>query len=349
MDLKIAKNFTQIGFLCRTVTRSSNPIPLFFIADHFEIQFIVFTPDGVDFEKDTVTGVSFINGEWRDIVTKIPKITFNAILSTGKNDAFFCNLEKHSYILRDNPHFNKQHIYELLKNDGKFEGILIPSKYINSFSDIVEALKQTKDIILKPTNWNQGRGIIKISQTVNKKKYLIIRGIDQLQMTLEDLQKFFNENIVKGAYLWQPYIASVTKKGEPFDIRLAAIRGKTGDFQITYYPRIGNSEGVVSNVESGGYTTDFWQFLKYNFSPNEIAEITGELKKLNGLPAHYANLCTGKKIFDLGFDFGFCKIDGKYKPFLFEVNICLATYKICEIHVIMCQHFRYLADKLKDS
>lgn len=321
---------------------------LFYIAAHYGLQLILFSPDDLDFEAGIVQGTILVNGKSEKYTTEIPRVIDNSLRANNRKKDFGKKLETWAYTTRtpgSSKKRKKHDIYNMLLKDGKYTNLLIPTKPVENFEDIT-SIKSETGIVIKKTNSHQGISVMHISRV--KSRYQLILGQERYDFTKSKFKDYYEQNIKGEQYIMQPFIKSATKQGEPFDVRLQARRIDDENFFVNPYVRVGSPKGIISNYAGGGYTLTLDAFLRTNFEIDEQMNIKSQIMQLGyEFPKYYANLLGDARIFDIGLDLGVSKEGGNFKLWLFEVN----TYVGGHIYGLgdakaHCQYLRYLADKL---
>jgi len=324
----------------------------------------VFSPEDINFDKGTVKGLVNVYVESgpkivcprcgivhdrarEDLVTKeieirIPKIIDNIIVNDSKYANLFKELEQISFLTRSFNFINgKYDIYNMLNNEGRFRDILIPTKIVKTFDDVIQDLNKHCNTILKQIYSNQGKSIVFLRK--DKDKFILTKGVETKTLSFEQLNEYYNANIASGGFISQPYVKSITKDGEPFDVRIACWRGAEGKFFTTIYSKIGNSKGVVTNIAQGGYMTPLVPLLEKNF-PDKHVQILAKLNKLaDEFPEYYCDKILKCNVYDIAIDLG---IDPNGNLFIFETNFGIEMGpNPIEPNIEACKYFRFLAQK----
>ena len=324
---------------------------LFYIATHYGLQLVLFSSDDIDFKTGMVQGTILVNGKPEKCITKIPQIIDNSLLANNRKRGFGDRLEEYAFTIRksgSNKKTQKHEIYDMLLKDGKYADFLIPTKMVESFEDISQ-FENEEGIVIKKTDSHQGVSVMHISR--EKSRYKLILGQEHFDMTKAKLKDYYEKHIKGEKYLVQPFIKSITKHGEPFDVRLQARRTSDESFFVNPYVRIGNPKGIISNYAGGGHTLPFDAFLRANIDEEKRMELKNQIMQLgNEFSKHYANLFDDARIFDIGIDVGITEEDENFKLWIFEVNIYIGghIYGLGDAKA-HCTYFRYLADKLSNG
>jgi len=316
---------------------------LMYAAPHFGLQIVLFTYDDIDFEGNKVSGTIVHNGKVGKCVIDIPSVVDCKAI---RKDALK-KLDSLTYLTRHSLLTSKQKIYELLLEDGRFSDILIPTKIIESFDDIIAAA-DTEAVVIKAARGGKGKSVRSISRVHDG--YNLIEGQSHSRLTYAELLEYFDKNIKGKNFVLQPFIDSTSINGEPFDIRISARRGEGGKFSFTPYVRIGNPKGIISNLAGGGYSLQADVFLRKNFDSDTQNEIKQQLNLLGEeFPEYFASLFD-TEIFDVGLDLGITQKNGRFKLWLFEADTDIGgdgtLVHGLEQTVTHCQYYRHLANKL---
>ena len=164
IDLKIDLNLKTISLMPigimrvnkKTFFKFSNYFTgIFYVAPHFGMQAILFSPNDVNFDSNTVKGTILENGHAKTITTEIPYIIDNSILDSTY-DEFIAKMESRSYMIRQRLNTSKIKTYNMLLKEGKYKRILIPTVPLSSFEDIIKKLEEN----------NEGRSYARLNRAV---------------------------------------------------------------------------------------------------------------------------------------------------------------------------------------
>ncbi|MFD1020154.1 YheC/YheD family protein [Thalassobacillus hwangdonensis] len=277
------------------------------------IELVYAHPEDVDMETETIHGKVLVDDRWIDKEIPIPPyIDLNTYCFRYKEVIKFLN--ERSYISCNGSFGGKEKVYTMLKNDGEFADLLIPSKRTSTFDVFIDYLKKHEAVILKPRHGQKGRGIYKVEK--GEANFYLSFENEEKKCTEEELQSILENEIQLDKYVCQKYIDSKTKNGEPFDCRLRLEKDGKGEWTVTnYLIRIGSNQKVVANVSQGGSVCKLHSFLKANYENwQEVKDTIVEIGKT--LPYKMEQLY-GIRNSNMGIDLG---IDSTGKPYLFEVN-----------------------------
>ena len=320
---------------------------MFYVAAQFNIELFLFSINDVDFINKTING-TFLEGNTKvQRRVPFPRIIDNAILY-GEDGLKLELLERDCYLIRHSLNTTKQKVYDMLLQEGTFKGLLIESQPVNNFEHFLTLLAQyNNDVILKPLRGARGIGVARI--TFADGKYVVnVRNEKILLNTVDEFAKFYDYAFTKRTHILQPYITSRTHQGNPFDIRVHARRGAGGKFKVDFFPRIGNENGIVSNISVGGYSMDISGFLKTEFGDKASEIINDNLIKFGKIFPDYYQSFFPMTIFDIGVDVGIQKHDDYYEFKIFEVNTYIdGPFFEIEDAITHFEYYRYIDQKLR--
>lgn len=314
---------------------------MMYTAKHFNIDIFLFHPDDVDLDSRTINGLFLVGNEKLRKRVPFPPVIENSLIDEKKYGKVLEELEKESILVRHSLKTTKLRTYNALVRDGRFSSILIPTERVTSYEQIMSGLAKYREIVIKPASGGRGSGVRRLSKGADG--YVITEKSVTRHVTDAELPQFFKEledrNIT---YVWQPFIYSRTKSGNPFDVRVHARRGRGGKFQIHFFPRIGNADGIVSNISTGGYSMDINVFLRQEFGSLH-GVVMRELGKLGEEFPEYYQSFFEPRIFDIGLDVGIMHRDGNISLHLFEVNTFIdGPFFEIEDAITHFEYFRYL-------
>ena len=348
------KPLLQVGVLRKNKPRSwaaDSPLyTMFYVAKNFDIELLLFTPKDIDFVNKTVNAMTLEGTKKIQKVVSLPQIIDNpASIFSGEYAKDLKDLAKDYYFTRSPMNSSKQNIYNMLLTEGRFKEFLIDTHTLKSFENFRTLFAQyDNDVILKPSGGNEGKGVARITRDGGQ--YAINLKTDKINLKTDDeLKNFYDEHFASVKYVLQPYIASRTHLGNPFDIRIHTRRGAEGRFKVMPYPRIGNEKGVVSNVGSGGYTMNLDTFLKAEYGDDSETVYKKIVDLGNNFPEYYQTFFK-TQLFDVGIDVGIQKRGDSYELKIFEVNTyCGGSFVRVEDAVTRFEYFHYIDQKLRDS
>lgn len=323
--------------------------PMFLMAAHFNIELLFFEPQDIDFENKTVKALTMKDGKVIQKVAPLPKIIDNDIMmSRGETAPIMNRLKEYCYLIRPIGGMGKQKFFNALSKDGRFNEFLITTYTVASFENLSDLLEQYGDVVLKPGNGVGGGGVFRVK--IDDGNYVVTTKTQTTTLkNPEELLKLYNDNFTQKAYLLQPYVTSRTRQGNPFDIRIHARRGAEGKFKTFLYPRIGNADGVISNVVAGGFTMKLENFLPAEFG-DDWKKVYNQLMDLADRFPDYYQSFYNDTIFDIGIDVGIQKRGDVYELKLFEAYIQPGFTLIRnEVAVTNFEYYRYIDKRLREG
>ncbi len=282
--------------------------------------FIFFSPKSVNFDKKTISGFQYKNGQWVNVESRFPDVIYNAgsPLKLKKSQIIVNKLKQiipfTSFSIGD-----KLRVYEKLKLDGEFSQYLVQTEVIKSIYDIEKFLTTSPKVVIKPSNGHRGQGVIYLEKLCDK-YYLQVEKQNYI-FKHKDFVKYIYAIIKEQNYIVQPYINSRTKDNRAYDFRLHVQKNGNNEWIITaIYPRIGPSGSIVTNINNGGYTNYLTPFLKQEFG-DKFIEIKQHLETFSLKIARKMEEIQLKnykeEIDELGIDIG---IDEMRKIWIYEIN-----------------------------
>lgn len=279
------------------------------------IEFFYFSPGNVRFEDKSIHGYIYEKGEWIQKKMMFPDVIYNpSIMKTKKGKKVYSKLKK-IIPFTSHPIGNKIKVYRKIKDIPEFCSYLIPSEEIIEPQIVFDALDQYNKIVIKPLSGNKGKNVIFIER--NEDKFKLISGVKHSTVNEEELVSLIESHIKEKMFLVQPFILCKTKEGLPFDFRIHVQKNGLGEWETTLiYPRIGAKAGIVSNINSGGYTGKLDNFLEREFGLDDYdIKMTLEHFALQ-FPKKFDDMYRSS-LDELGIDIG---IDKNKKLWIYEVN-----------------------------
>lgn len=284
-------------------------------AEKLNCNFIFFHPDDIDFESKTVEGQIYMNQKWEKKTLRFPDVVDNP-LGTKKYRDIYIRLEE-IIPFTSTKIGSKDIVANRIKEQKMFANMVIPYEMCSNSDQIMEYLQKHGRIIIKPKSGRNGKGILFIMKYENE--YIIHNQMEARTMNYDQLLLELDQLPLKNRIM-QPYIDSITKEGNPFDIRLHMRRGAQGEWQLVkMYSRVGKSGSVTSN---GGIRTDLNDVLVEKFSNEKAIEIEAELKAFASLFPEKFQKYYEKALDALGIDLVVNEVG---KLFILDINTFLKS------------------------
>ncbi|WP_456275831.1 YheC/YheD family protein [Bacillus sp. AK128] len=312
------------------------------VAKMEQFSFFYFTFEDVNMKEELIQGKVYEDGEWKGILTSYPDVIYNAGSPRSKRERKINNHLKEFIPYTSYSIGNKYAVYQRMEASGEFDEILIPSHEINNAQEVFRYMEQYKKVVLKPKKGSKGKEIIFMDSLKDDVlNWTEHQGKEEVEV--KDATFRINQKIQSKAFLLQPYLQCLTKNGNPFDFRIHVQKNGEGLWVINHiYPRVGQLNGIVSNIHSGGYRADLEAFLRNEF-PKSAHTIQNSLETFaDWFPAAFEQLydCS----FDeLGIDVG---LDHQMSLKIFEVNWRPGSkYRELEAARNLVLYANYLAEK----
>jgi glutathione synthase/RimK-type ligase-like ATP-grasp enzyme len=297
------------------------------IARDHSLEVLVFNPRHINWTNRTVGAWHITNNRWHFAIRPLPLVIY---------DRCYYTTLSHFYLYR--PHILRIHKDKTVQFLGRALGgkwqtyqILQTNKYILPHlpetkivkgPDSVRALLNKYDAIcLKPNGGSHGIGVISIERQPTgffirgrtKENQPFIKNIATEKQLLSWIQSF----IQKSRYLVQPFLSLQTADGLPFDLRILVQKNHLQQWETTGKAiRIGQGNGITSNLHGGGKALRWEPFLAKHFTAEQEQKIELQIKQLTKLVPSQIESQHGKLV-ELGLDIG---IDRHAHVWLIEVN-----------------------------
>jgi hypothetical protein len=278
------------------------------------VDFIYFSSKGVDFNKRTISGYQYEDGEWHAGVVPFPDVIMNVVGPITKKQSEIYNRLKKEIPFTSFSVGTKLSVYNRIKKGGLFKDYLIPYKRLKQPIDVLPFLNKHQNIILKPISGHHGNQVVRVEKC---DKGFVVHERVKREMNQIELLDYIASVLKTNKMLMQKYIACRRKTGEPFDIRLHVQKDGKGEWKNTLiYPKIGANEKVATNLGQGGQITIFKNFLENEFG-EEAFNIQRHIEVFSlQFVKHFDELY--RHAFDeLGIDIG---LDEVGRIWIYEVN-----------------------------
>jgi hypothetical protein len=308
----------------------------------YDIELFLFSYDDIDFEKQTINGCFFENGEYIYKYTSFPDIINNLLYYNTRIDSQLKN-EYGCKLLQEYFEPDKFTVYKMLfESDFKYKDWLIDSKSVDTVNTLIDYLDVHDTCILKACRSSGGDAVYKISR--NSDMFIVYNKSIKTEYNLAEFKDFV-EGLLKPSkfgYIINPIINSSTVNGEPFDIRIHCQRGKNGEFSYFFFPRIGSKTGITSNIHGGGVAMPPNPFFRLNYG-EDAKKITSELTNFaKYFTTFWCNLVNPVNCSTLGIDIGIERKDNGYSFKLFELNAHCTNLPDIENIATLMNYYKYL-------
>ncbi len=284
-------------------------------------QLFYFTPKSVDFNKRSIRGKVYENGEWLERIMPFPDVIYNA----GSPEKLSVSKEiieklKNEIPFTTNSIGNKWNVMKRLKEAKEFDKYLIPTEIVKNTEIFYKFVTYYKKVVFKPIDGRKGKGIYFITKAGNS-NFEVRKDSENRVYTKHQLDELIKGQLATGTFIMQPYIQSITKAGQVYDFRLHVQKNGEGKWVITtVYPRIAPVGSIIPNINNGGFTNYLDPFLEQEFK-EEAYDIRRMLEHFSLTLAQHLDeiqmVQFGEVIDEIGIDVG---LDEQQKIWMYEVN-----------------------------
>ncbi|MNO55759.1 Endospore coat-associated protein YheD [compost metagenome] len=294
----------------------------------YDLQVIVFHPDGVSGDGQTVSGYIWEHGEWKPALASAPDVLYNRCLITSPQEkrAVSAALAALSHSLpwsRGLP--DKWGVYEILRRSRHAAGILPETRLYKNTGELGTMLAEREHgVFLKPRAGSHGkRTLHAVRLPRSQGGGISLRWRDRANHPFQHVfgavdegLGWIREFIGLRRYIIQPYLQLTDSCGQPFDMRVLMQKNGRGAWTLTGMAvRLGSRGSLTSNLHGGGTAVAPLPFLlaEYGKSGEELLQ---ELASVSAaLPPLLEESCG--RLGELGLDFG---LDAAGRIYLLEAN-----------------------------
>jgi hypothetical protein len=289
------------------------------LAPLYGVEMFCFAKNDVDFEQKQITGLFLENGVQIHKTVPIPPLIDNAQIGAGGE--FSQKMKKNSRLVQPFIKPGKMKTHEVLKSDGRYADLLIPTATASNFSDVKLALNaHNHKVVLKTVSGAGGYSVFAVTRNTDD-TYQLHRGHEAETLTESAITPIVDGLLTEKRHIVQPFIRSQTIFGEAANIRICCRRGKGGRFLVDVLPQIGSTKGVASNVSGDRYMiTPPESFFVREFGENGKTEYSKLLAFGKEFADYYQALFPQSITSNIGLDVGYERTDAGVKYWLFEVN-----------------------------
>ncbi|TFJ91637.1 YheC/YheD family protein [Lentibacillus salicampi] len=311
------------------------------------IDLIYLRPRDVNTTNNTVKGKMFVNNTWQAVNKELPIIIdVSAYCFNKKNQEIMEYLRNNTILTFDKKNgVNKERLQRELKKDEHFAHLVIPTREVESFSDIEDFLQQYASIVMKPIGGQRGNGIYILRKEGDT--YILGYQKQEKKLSKATLIDHYENHMQNKRYILQKYITSKTMESYPFDCRIHVQKNRKGKWQVARnFIRIGIGQKVISNVNQGGGISDPEPFLKANFG-EKWEDIHKRINQLAITLPYKLEEIKKTPIMSIGFDVG---IDQEGDLYLFEANGAPTTSPLlAESAMLRTDYYLYLLENETDK
>lgn len=297
---------------------------LFGAARELKISVAVFSPEDIDWSRESIKGFTWNGKHWNISFCGFPRVVYDRIFHPAPKEAVakLARLRKvPGVIFLNRSPSGKWEVYSHLAKALPVSRYLPETRRYLAWRDAMELMRRFKSIFFKPDFGTHGKGILRVVRIApgvyrldgrdrrNKAVRLIARGKAALEGMVGDW--------VSGRrYLVQRGLNLTGLDGRAFDLRVLAQKNKDGAWEVTGSAvRVGSAGSVTSNLHGGGEAEKPEKYLERIFGQPRTGEI---LQQINSMVIEVCRAMSAGGIFlELGLDIG---VDTLGRIWLIEVN-----------------------------
>lgn len=328
---------TDVGILgIMTSRRHGNPpitepefcSQLCLAAPLYDLKVLVFHPEGVAEDGNSVSGYLLDGGLWQPALAPPPDILYNRCFCRTPEEkraasGALAALSRSLPWSRGLP--DKWRVYEILKRSRAAAGLL-PDTTVYSGREALGRLLAEREygVFLKPRAGSHGKRTAH-AVLLGKREGggLRVRGRDRNNRpfhyvfgTLDEGLHWIHSFTGKHRYIIQPYLHLTSSRGQPFDVRVLMQKNGSGAWTLTGMAvRLGSRGSLTSNLHGGGTAVPARPFLLAEYGQSGAGLLEELTSAAAALPPLLEASCG--RLGELGLDFG---IDPGGRIYLLEAN-----------------------------
>lgn len=313
----------------------------------------VFTPQGIRWSENTVSGYAFDAASRRWLLKDyaMPDVVYDRCFFTNRKQYETYREAIRLLRSRSSPLFlgyglkGKWEVQQMLEKDGRFGSHLPQTEAMRSVRSVADWLKARSEVLLKPQAGSQGCGVVLVRRaqgrtgararnhaavpaaaeiTANAGAAFTVIGRDarngRVSRSFADaasLMRWLRRFTGQRSYLLQQYLPLHGRAGEAYDVRSLVQKDGSGQWQVTGMAvRKGQQGSLTSNLHGGGTVEPVKAYLTAQFGAVQSDKILSEMKSLSKQIPEALEQSHGR-LAELGIDFG---VDITGHIWLLEVN-----------------------------
>jgi hypothetical protein len=151
-------------------------------------------------------------GNWINKKVRFPDVVYNASNPPTKKGLQIVEKLSRKIPFTSQSVGDKLFVYKALTKAKTFSNHLPPTKVIQRTNTVFDFLTKYKRVVIKPTNKNQGRGVIYIEQKTPD-RYLALEVTKETMFEQTEFTTFITNKLREQEYIIQPFIESKLKNG----------------------------------------------------------------------------------------------------------------------------------------
>lgn len=264
------------------------------LALQYNIDLFIFS--SAEWTEQGLYGYRLRQGKWRKEPVPLPDIVYDRCFFTNPRQRQAC--EDMLAAIKRKKHFQsfnsslpgKLYVYEALHAVEELIPFLPHTEPLNTVATISRWLQLYPDgIVIKPAAGMHGKGVLHVEYNRNQNQYEI-KGRNLHNESFE--ASFLSElNALKWLYrfkkelnyLIQPYLQLRAEDNRPFDIRVLMQKDGSGQWQLTgSMARVGQPNGLTSNIHGGGTACDPLQLLTQKMGSYKAERLLQNIHMISG-------------------------------------------------------------------
>jgi len=305
LGIMVSTRKVRKSVLVQYLRHNATPMPLF-----------CFTPDDIDWERHTITGLHRSNRKWAIRRFPFPHVVYNRCYELNQEviEQLEAVIGKNKCFNHVN-HFNK---YETHKNLSKWLVPFLPETVPYNERNAAKLLDAHKLLYLKPCYGNKGMGVYRVemkdSGEIHIGDHHFLPKI--IAANIVEFQESIRTLLGNIPYIIQKGVETQRLSGRVFDIRVLMQKNKTGMWSIT---------SMISRVAyKGCFNTSIFEKMclskdaLYHLYPQEKAKPLMKLIQQTSMrAAEIIELDSGLHLGEISIDLA---LDNKSHPWIIEVN-----------------------------
>lgn len=289
----------------------------------------VFSPLDADWSGRHMTGYRWRpdRGEWEKASVPFPDVVYDRSFYKSRSAhadhrrAARRLLRESGAVLLGHQLTGKRDTAAVLSQDPELAAHLPQTEPLDDPQRVVERLKQTPAVLLKPENGSQGRNVLYIRIATsggyklrgrNARNQIVCAEVQDRESLIEAVRDWTRRR----TFLMQPFLSLEASDGRPFDLRILVQKDGRGRWRISgIAARVGPPGGVTSNLHGGGMAMPGAALLEKEFG-KRAETLLGQLRFL-AVRAAVALESGFGRLAELGLDFG---IDRNAHIWMLEAN-----------------------------
>ncbi len=290
------------------------------------IRVFVFSPRLVNFDEREVIGFELDQNKWIKKTFPLPKFVYDRCF-IGSNyrtryKPFIEQLQKDPEVaFLGHGLSGKWEVYQTLLQSKELAKWL-PETHLFSLQKLHSLLLKGQDVIVKPSTGTHGLCVIRITKhpdggyEVTGRNH-VNQPFTKNFATRAGFHRFITSFTSSRQFLIQPYLPLHISNGTPYDVRVLVQKNGLGQWETTGKAvRLGEKNGITSNLHGGGKAVPLSTFLNHHFGQTRQQQIEEEIDTVVSLLPPFLESCHGRLV-ELGIDVG---IDTSGKIWIIEVN-----------------------------